>query len=349
MIWYYSSLNTWAQHFARKRGIDPKAPLPPGTVCLPHAFPSFGDFHTKTMTVKKLLKTGSKSVVLDSGAHHFFNLAGISVTYHVTQGDIRDLDLWEYVQQYIAFIQHNWEAIDYYIELDIADIYGMKEVRAIRREFERAGIFEKCVGGYHLVNGEDDYDAMLTWPSGMVALEGMRRDAAQLPYMRLIRKGYEAGVKVHGFAMTKPDVLKRLPFYSIDSTSWLSPDRHGSIRLFQDDGTFTTLQVGKVTRYRNKAERMHPVAFMKLYDQLIYSINETVKAQRYFTHYWRAKGVVWKETVERHGHIYDDSRAPRVCNDRINDPDFRCPPGTLELQRRRDRGADYEADRLDSP
>jgi len=332
VIWYYSSVKTWAQHMVKKRGLKPAAPMPEDIVSFPHAFPSFGDFYSRKGRITKLPVMASRSVVLDSGAHHFFNLSGHSVApgnSGVTGGNVAEYDLNHYVQSYIAFVKHNWDKIDYFIELDIADIYGMKHVKAVRNEFVEADIWEKCVGGWHPVNGMDDYEDMLTWPSGMVGLQGMRRDAAVLPYNKLIKMAYDVGVKAHGFAMTKPEYLLKWPFYSVDSTSWLSPDRYGQIRIFDmKTNSFQTIYSGKATRFKNSPRRIKPVVMFDLYDQLAFAIKETEKAQTWFTNYWRSKGVLWRERVMEYGRIYDDDRTRHLGHHR---PDRTAEKSTVEL------------------
>jgi hypothetical protein len=51
------------------------------------------------------------------------------------------------------------------------------------------------------------------------------------PYVNEARKN---GVLIHGFAGTKPDVIRRLPFYTVDSTSWLMGSKFGTTAIFQN-------------------------------------------------------------------------------------------------------------------
>lgn len=46
-------------------------------------------------------------------------------------------------------------------------------------------------------------------------------------------------VKVHGFGVTNIDHLTRYPFYSVDSTSWLSGQKHGHIFIFKNGRLIT--------------------------------------------------------------------------------------------------------------
>lgn len=47
----------------------------------------------------------------------------------------------------------------------------------------------------------------------------------------------------HGFGLTAWPAIRDLPFYSVDSSSWGSPYRYGTLRLF-DHGRWVTVRVG---------------------------------------------------------------------------------------------------------
>jgi hypothetical protein len=66
----------------------------------------------------------------------------------------------------------------------------------------------------------------LAIPSG----EGLS-EAHWFPYINEARKH---GRVIHGFAGTKPEWLRRYPFYSADSTSWLMGSKYGHTMIFQN-------------------------------------------------------------------------------------------------------------------
>lgn len=63
-------------------------------------------------------------------------------------------------------------------------------------------------------------------------------------------------VKTHGFAVTSYKQLFNYPFYSVDSSSWTSPSRFGTIPIFTDD-----MQM-KVIKYKDKKH------VVKMFDSL---------------------------------------------------------------------------------
>lgn len=50
-------------------------------------------------------------------------------------------------------------------------------------------------------------------------------------------------VKVHGFGLTVLSLMKRYPWYSVDSTSWVRTGRFGGIFWTRDDGSETKLTI----------------------------------------------------------------------------------------------------------
>jgi hypothetical protein len=51
------------------------------------------------------------------------------------------------------------------------------------------------------------------------------------PYVNEARR---TGTYIHGFAGTKPEWIRRYPFYSVDSTSWLMGSKFGNTMIFQN-------------------------------------------------------------------------------------------------------------------
>lgn len=174
-----------------------------------------------------------ETIFVDSGAHSFFSenhALGLSVanlrrkTKTVETPD-------EYMARYLAWLEANYERFDYYAELDIGELVGQKKVEQWRRDLKKKGLFDKCVTVYHPgCMTSADYTRMLRESaSKYIALEGDRSNRPRLQYTPLIKRAYDRGVRVHGFAMTKRDVMETYPFYSVDSTSWKAGIMYGSM------------------------------------------------------------------------------------------------------------------------
>jgi hypothetical protein len=52
-------------------------------------------------------------------------------------------------------------------------------------------------------------------------------------WFRYLNEARKTKTRVHGFAVTKPEYIRRYPFYSVDSTSWLDGSKFGTTFAFQ--------------------------------------------------------------------------------------------------------------------
>lgn len=164
---------------------------------------------------KPLIKTADL-FLLDSGAFTFMNGANGKVNWD------------DYISKYIAFINEN--DIEHYFELDIDAIVGYEEVKRIRARIE-SETGKKSIPVWHKSRGIDefkrlvkDYDYIAI---GGFAIKHIKQN--EYPIIRkMVQYAYESGTKVHGLGFTPKEVTK-YKFYSVDSTTWLSCRRFGSL------------------------------------------------------------------------------------------------------------------------
>jgi hypothetical protein len=162
-----------------------------------------------------------KGFLLDSGAFTFMtSLKGTSI------------DLNEYVINYGSFVKKH--EIEHYFELDIDSIVGIKEVERLRCLLEKtAG--RKCIPVWHKSRGLDywkrmckDYDYVAI---GGIVTKEIKRTEYDV-FIPLLKIAKENGCKVHGLGFTNLKGMQKYPFYSVDSTSWLSGNKFGAVYLF---------------------------------------------------------------------------------------------------------------------
>lgn len=164
---------------------------------------------------KPLIKTADL-FLLDSGAFTFMNGVSGKVNWD------------DYISKYTAFINEN--DIEHYFELDIDAIVGYEEVKRIRARIE-SETGKKSIPVWHKSRGIDefkrlvkDYDYIAI---GGFAIKHIKQN--EYPIIRkMVQYAYENGTKVHGLGFTPKEVTK-YKFYSVDSTTWLSCRRFGSL------------------------------------------------------------------------------------------------------------------------
>lgn len=83
-------------------------------------------------------------------------------------------------------------------------------------------------------------------------------------------------IKVHGLGITALPMLKRYPWYSVDSTSWLSAERFGNFRSVNDEHEVEWRRTEKFYLSNTRRE----IEFW----------NAT---ESYITNLWIQKGVIW--------------------------------------------------------
>ena len=163
------------------------------------------------------LKNNKVELFLDSGAFSAWS-----------QGV--DID----IQDYIAFIKQHEKLLSVYAVLDvIGDAEGTLRNQRI---MEDAGLAplpcfhfgEPCK---YLEQYVQDYDYM--------AIGGLAKMGGRAEMFQFLDKAFDIicdskgipQIKVHGFAVTNLRAMKRYPWYSVDSTSWLMTARMGCIRV----------------------------------------------------------------------------------------------------------------------
>ena len=105
----------------------------------------------------------------------------------------------------------------------------------------------------------------------------------------MVMRAYDAGVKVHGFAITKTEVWYRAPLYSADSTTWTNPYKYGLVA--DPRGKF---QVGK-RWHPSKATAKRRLSRNRAHDCVPMVIRKYTQMAREITEFWDRKGVSWEQ------------------------------------------------------
>jgi len=164
--------------------------------------------------------TEYKDFILDSGAFTYLNGADGNINWD------------KYVENYAAFI--NKYGVKNFIELDIDPIVGIKEVERLRSKLEQL-TDKKSIPVWHKSRGKD-YWLKIVREYNYVAIGGIvTREIKPSEYKYfhwLLAEAKKQNCKVHGLGFTNLKGLEEYDFYSVDSTSWLSGNRFGSIYKF---------------------------------------------------------------------------------------------------------------------
>jgi hypothetical protein len=156
----------------------------------------------------ELILNHSENTMVDSGAHSF--QYGIKVDWE------------KYTHEYAAFIKkYDCAKTLGYFEMDVDNIIGYDEVLKLRAVLEKAS--NKIIPVWHKNRGISEYEKMCREYTGrIIAITGFKNmDINDEQYPLFVKKAREHKCKVHCLGMTRKDVLDKVPFDFVDSSSWI--------------------------------------------------------------------------------------------------------------------------------
>jgi hypothetical protein len=180
-----------------------------------------------------------------------------------------DKEIEQYVGRYINFINEN--DIKLFFEMDIDPIVGLPEVERYRKMIETntgkksIPVWHKARGKQYFLDLAAEYDYIAV--GGIVTREISITDHALFPWF--INEAHKRNCKIHGLGYTNLEGIKKYAFDSVDSTSWKSGRRFGSVYRFSG---------GTMKMFRNKNCRIPDYRSADLHN-----LHEWIHLQKYMT------------------------------------------------------------------
>lgn len=212
----------------------------------------------------------------------------------------------EFARRYIEFVKKTHPLFDVIAELDVDNITGYDFVKEVRSELVKVAGHEKVMPVYH-----DSIPARFrewdTWTHQFkyAAVGGKPGHDVLHKLFALAYCNGTVQLRVHGFAYVDVATLLKFPFYSVDSTSWLAPERFGRTLELENNLLIAIApDVRKGFLVDESGDkpgplRLHLSDFVE--NRLVknHSLSESVDVYEAFsdvlTQYWESKGVVWPE------------------------------------------------------
>lgn len=205
----------------------------------------------KKFMEERLANTPNAKIFVDSGAHTF-------LADEETYKD-KPIEYFEdYLKGYIKFAKENKDHIFAIVELDIAKIVGHEKVAEWRRNvFEKLTREEgiQVVYVWHIEDGDKEWERMCKrYPYiGVTFLEGIEASKI-LTNMFSVAKKY--GTRIHGFGISGHQSLMQYPFFSCDSSTWLTGSQFGELNWFDGKKMFRLKKSEWKKLYKTKIIRM---------------------------------------------------------------------------------------------
>jgi hypothetical protein len=182
---------------------------------------------------------GEYPLLLDSGAHSF----------NAAKSTPDRQELLDFAQRYETFVEANTDRPTLITEFDSVHL-GLDWIVSRREAFYDHLEPAKFMPVWHAEWGIPTLKAMAAKYEVIALMATETVTGSNLsPVLQQIAR---SGVRLHGVALTKPDVLRVLPLNSAASTSWLSPAQFGDTIVW--DGQ----QLRRYPRdYKDQARRQH--------------------------------------------------------------------------------------------
>ncbi|MEU5425110.1 hypothetical protein AB0H73_05815 [Streptomyces olivoreticuli] len=176
-------------------------------------------------------------------------------------------------QYYTNLVVPNLARIDHFVEFDTP--YVGDECKAARLPWLKEHR-DKAIVVWH--PGQDLTELCETWPNVAVPKDALDTHLVQ----RLGRIVRETGVHLFGLGITKPDLMERVPFHAVTSTSWLSPSQYGDTIWFSG---------GQLRRYpvkmKDRARSRHNAEFAAAgFDTSLIEADDSTEVLRLSIYAW---------------------------------------------------------------
>lgn len=193
---------------------------------------TFWDIYNKKVNPKHIKLFNN--YILDSGAF----------TFIMAKRKNKDLkiDINYFTDCYIDFI--NTYDIKLFFEMDVDVVVGYDKVLKLREKIEsKTG--KRCIPVFHKNRGLKDWKDMINeYDYAAIGIAG--KDFSfnnHEVFKKFVMDAAYKGCKIHGLGITGMTVLDKVPFYSVDSSSWTIGNRYKYIFYFKD---------GKILQKRNE-------------------------------------------------------------------------------------------------
>ena len=145
-----------------------------------------------------------------------------------------EVDWDQYIGSYCDFVVEN--DVKNFFEMDVDSIVGYGKVKEFRKQItKRTGRLPIPV--WHIERGRQDYQDMCSeYP--YVAVGGIvakaKHHEVSIDMMKwLVDEAHQRGAIIHGLGVTRPSILEKVHFDSVDSSAYLRHSCYGIIHDFR--------------------------------------------------------------------------------------------------------------------
>jgi len=224
------------------------------------------------MALLRKLRAQGAEVMIDSGAFTLFFKGGMDRT-----------KLMAFAFRYFNWLIANKDCYDEYVELDVdvdfwtssvptPGLVSWKEIDAWNDQLT-AKIGRQPISVWHSTRTMDDYKYMLG-KYKHVGFSAATDESSILKKRVMADMAHEKGVKVHGFACTRMELMRSVPFDTVDSTTWvINASMFGAFMIYAKGKLSSTMKDGTKIKFKKgypakKIKRWSLIQWRRLAEQL---------------------------------------------------------------------------------
>lgn len=188
-----------------------------------------------------------KDYILDSGAFTFMEAK--------KKGKELKVDLDFFTDAYIDYI--NAHDIDLFFEMDVESVTGYDKVKQLRKRIEsKTG--KRCIPVFHKERGRKDWEQTIKeYDYAAIGIAG--KDVPwgdHKTFEKFVWSAAEQDCKLHGLGITGMRTLEKVPFHSVDSSSWSAGNRFKGVCRFNGE-RIVNVPVGNYRISEHEALALH--------------------------------------------------------------------------------------------
>lgn len=189
----------------------------------------------------------------------------------------------EFMEKYAEWVKENIDKKFIFVEFDVYGHLPEEQIDECSNYIRSLKEGLNFIRVYHPIIDGGDLSTFKKWVEEGHQYIGVGNDSTHL--LDQIFDITKDKIKIHGFAMTKPKLMAKYPFFSVDSTSPLSTVIFGRY----------TRPIMSFDERKEIIERKSIKCFDGDYERLQKAVIETRETQDLFTELWTKKGVTWPE------------------------------------------------------
>ena len=247
-----------------------------GQACIDNGVPKLYSFKSEKNDIMKW--DDANLLMVDSGAHSWnketINKMGMKKAAKLENATT-------YLSRYEKFIKDYAEKRTIFVEYDV---YGHLKKEDIDESYLRVESIKKnsiFMRVYHPMLDDGKLKILKEWIENGQTYIGIGNDS--IPYLDKIFDVTKDKIRIHGFAMTKIEILETYPFFSVDSTTPISTVIFGNY-------------ADKYLGMKDKEEviRRHSIEiFHEDEERLNNAIKQVKKTELYLTRLWERRKIKW--------------------------------------------------------